>query len=157
MTPLARLRVRGDAAHGVRIGGVGQVGVLVRADLAIAHRQLGPRMVLQDVRLPFGARLVHLCGNVTVFKGPPHSSTEQSTHLVAVLAVVVSRGAQNGQVQFGHRVRADVRMPLRQVVDQHAPPLEAYHARVALVDETMVIRGLHLGREALRVLHVLLH
>lgn len=98
---------------------------------AVAHGQGSAGVVLDDVRLALG-------------RGP--------VHLLAILAVVVPGGPQDGEVQLRHRVRPHVRVPLGQVVHQHAPPLEAQEASVALVDEPVVVCRRHLLHTELQLI-----
>jgi hypothetical protein len=130
VAPLAVLGPRRDAPHRLREGGVGETGAVGEVPLPpVAHGQRRPRVVLQDVDLPLRAALVDL---------------------VAVLTVVVPRGLQDREVELGDRVGTDVRMPLGEVIDQHAAPLEAHQTRVALVDEAVEVGGLHLRTQLLR-------
>ncbi|CAN7980491.1 unnamed protein product, partial [Ixodes pacificus] len=124
----AVMRLRGHAAHHVREG---RVGLSRDAGHATLEGHAGSAgVVLDDVRLALG-------------RGP--------VHLLAVLAVVIPGGPQDGEVQLRHRVRPHVRVSLGQVVHQHAPPLEAQEASVALVDEPVVVcrRHLYLWHKAL--------
>ncbi|CAN8014122.1 unnamed protein product, partial [Ixodes persulcatus] len=124
----AVMRLRGHAAHHVREG---RVGLSRDAGHATLEGRTGSaRVVLDDVRLALG-------------RGP--------VHLLAILAVVVPGGPQDGEVQLRHRVWPHVGVPLGQVVHQHAPPLEAQEASVALVDEPVVVcrRHLYLWHKAL--------
>jgi hypothetical protein len=65
---------------------------------------------------------------------------DEINYLITILAKVVSGGFQDGQIQLRHSVWSDRRVALGQVVHQHAPPFEAQHALVALVDESVVVR-----------------
>lgn len=76
-------------------------------------------MVLENVCLPLGAAFVDL---------------------VAVLAVVVTGGAKDGQLQLWHRGARHIGVATRQVVYQHSPSLEAQLAGVALEGEGQVGR-----------------
>uniref|UniRef100_A0A6B0VCH7 Secreted protein n=1 Tax=Ixodes ricinus TaxID=34613 RepID=A0A6B0VCH7_IXORI len=125
----AVMRLRGHAAHHVREGRVGLSRDAGHATLdTVAHGQGSAGVVLDDVRLAFG-------------RGP--------VHLLAVLAVVVPGGPQDREVQLWHRVWPHIGVPLGQVVHQHAPPLEAQEASVALVDEPVVVCRRHLWHKAL--------
>ena len=64
-----------------------------------------------------------------------------------MLTEVVALLLEDGQAELVHGLWLDVGVALVEVVDQHAPALEAQHARVALVDEALVLTGrnLHQG------------
>ncbi|RUS77562.1 hypothetical protein EGW08_014666, partial [Elysia chlorotica] len=65
--------------------------------------------------------------------------------LVAVLAVKIFLGLQDGQVELRDVLGADLGVTLGQVVHQHPATLEANQASVALVDEAVVLARHHLG------------
>ena len=64
VAPLARLRVGRDAADGLRERRIRQVGRGHAA--AVAQRQIGTRVVFQDVSLSFAAALVHFLAVLAV-------------------------------------------------------------------------------------------
>ena len=62
-----------------------------------------------------------------------------AAYLVAVLAEVVSLLPEDRQVQLVNALRTDAGVALVQMVHEHPAPLEAKHAKVALVDEPVVV------------------
>lgn len=59
--------------------------------------------------------------------------------LLAVLAIVIPGSLEDGKVQLGHGIWPHIGMPFGQVIDQHASSFEPQQARVALVDEPLVV------------------
>lgn len=124
VAPSALMGVRRDAANAFGKGGIVQdahgMGIANTAFLARRLRQLAARMILLNVRLSLRVAFVHF---------------------VAVRAIVAALRLQNRQIQFGHRVDANVRMLFGHVIDEHAATLEAQHAIVAFVNESLIVGG----------------
>ena len=73
-------------------------------------------MILEDVTLPFRAGFVDF---------------------ITVLAVEVLGCLQNWQVELRDRAGGHIGVSLGQVVDQHPSPLEAKHAGLTFVNESV--------------------
>lgn len=102
-------------------------------------------MILKDVRLAFRAAFINLRQNFNGYD--TKSFNNASRYLIAILTVVIPRRFKYREVKFGNGVGADVRVSLSEVVDEHSPPFEAEQTRMAFINESVVIRRLHLRQE----------